>query len=210
MVPRWVTDFVLRVFSFSSFYLSFHLQGDKGSRGEKVRTARMLGGDLCVSLLGDPRLHLQLLMLGMYPHICRSCHHCLCQEQGSNGISHVAADTSLGVRPAPHRGHSQAGRERLRVSRGMANACVLRPSCCGDHSTVGGCICSAWGPNSLSFPLQGSRGAKGAKVSLCFCTIYFFWLIPEGRRVFGNHFCKVPVLCFRVRRAGVESMALTA
>lgn len=31
---------------------------------------------------------------------------------------------------------------------------------------------------SLSFPSQGSRGAKGAKVSLCFCTIYSFWLMP--------------------------------
>lgn len=96
MVPRWVTDFVLLVFSFSSFYLSFHLQGDKGSRGEKVRTARMLGGDLCVPLLGDPRLHLQLLMLGMFPHICPSCPHCLCQEQGSNGISHVADQPHTG------------------------------------------------------------------------------------------------------------------
>lgn len=40
MLPRWATGFVLQVFSFSRFSLSFHLQGDKGSRGEKVRTAR--------------------------------------------------------------------------------------------------------------------------------------------------------------------------
>lgn len=40
MLPRWATGFVLQVFSFSHFSLSFHLQGDKGSRGEKVRTAR--------------------------------------------------------------------------------------------------------------------------------------------------------------------------
>lgn len=49
-----------------------------------------------------------------------------------------------------------------------------------DWAGVGTALC--WGDGSalhggltpLSFPLQGSRGAKGAKVSLCFCTI-FLW-----------------------------------
>lgn len=74
--------------------------------------------------------------------------------------------------------------------------------CWGDRSALHG------GLTPLSFPLQGSRGAKGAKVSLCFCTI--FLCLTSGRHwEFGNHFMIV-VLCFRVRKAGVELMASMA
>lgn len=60
------------------------------------------------------------------------------------------------------------------------NTCTISPCWHGDSSTVGGQICSAQGLTSLSFPLQGSRGAKGAKVSLWFCTIYSLWMMPGG------------------------------
>ena len=94
--------------------------------------------------------------------------------------------------------------------RGTVNACTLRLSWWEDHRMVReDASALPGGLTSLSFPLQGSRGAKGAKVSLCFCTIYSFWLMPRGRRVFGNYFM-IPILHFRVRKADVESMALMA
>lgn len=59
-------------------------------------------------------------------------------------------------------------------------------------------------------PFAGLKRSQRSQGQTLFLHRLFSLVEALGRRVFGNYLFMVPILCFRVRKAGVELMASMA